>query len=80
MVTLKSFTNWAVAKHYPINKQGIDWAIFGVSNADGKLNTPIGLGNHDRLRRDGIPDRVLQEIAFRLGISKHDLEEEIKQY
>ena len=80
MVALKAFKKWAADKHYPINKQGIDWAIFGVSNADGTLSTPISLGNHDRLRDNGIPDRALQEIAFRLGISKHDLEEEINEY
>ena len=70
MISWKSFRKWARSKGYDFIIQGSgDEAITGVAD------TPIATGSHNH--SDGVPDRLLQEIAYHLGKTKRALEDEI---
>lgn len=74
MITWGNFNRWARNNGYTFQMQGNgDEAIVGVSG-NGR-NTPISTGRHNH--PGGVPDRLLQEIAYRLGISKRDLEQQM---
>lgn len=73
-VSWKSFGRWARDKGYIISKEGKkDEVILGVGNG-----VPIYTGRHNS--PDKVPPYPLQEIAFRLGIKKSQLEEQINEY
>ena len=74
MITWKRFDRWARNNGYTFQIQGNgDEAIVGVTG-NGR-NAPISTGRHNHPA--GVPDRVLQEIAYRLGITKHNLEQQM---
>lgn len=76
MVKWRDFDRWARRRGYTFSRQGTnDEVIEGVDYANGNHGDPIATGRHNN--RDGVPDRLLQEIAFRLGMTKHQLEQEI---
>ena len=70
MIKWKNFDRWAKSRGYTFTMQGTwDEAIEGVNGV------PITTGRHNN--PDGVPDRVLREIAFRLGLTKQQLEDQI---
>lgn len=74
MITWRNFDRWARANGYAFQMQGTgDEAIIGVTG-NGR-NTPIATGRHNH--PGGVPDRVLQEIAYRLNMTKHALEQQM---
>ncbi len=74
MVSWRNFDRWARNNHYTFTMQGTgDEAIVGVTG--NRRNQPIATGRHNHPH--GVPDRLLQEIAFRLGITKHALERQM---
>ncbi len=74
MVSWRRFDRWARDNHYTFTMQGNgDEAIVGVTG-NGR-SEPIATGRHNN--RHGVPDRVLLEIAFRLDIPKHVLEQQM---
>lgn len=71
MISWKSFDRWARDNGYTFAHQGSgDEAICGVGGGN-----PIRTGRHNS--PDGVPKGLLQDIASRLGITKHQLEERI---
>lgn len=71
MIKWKDFDRWAKQQGYSFEIQGTgDEVIVGVGGL-----APIATGRHNH--KDGVPDRLLQEIASRLGITKHALEGQI---
>lgn len=74
MTSWRDFDRWARSRGYSFIVQGNgDEAIVGVSGSG--RTAPISTGRHNS--PGGVPDRVLQEIAFRLGMSKRDLEDQM---
>lgn len=71
MISWRDFDRWAARNGYTFAIQGTnDEVIQGVGGG-----TPIRTGRHNH--SDGVPDGLLQDIAFRLGMTKHDLEDDI---
>ncbi len=78
-VSWKSFDRWARSKGYTVTKKmKKDEVIEGVVCSDEGRSTPIATGRHNS--PDEVPPYLLQEIAFRLGITKRQLEEQMNEY
>ncbi len=78
-VSWKSFDRWARSKGYTVTKNGKkDEVIEGVDYADGTKGVPIATERHNS--PDEVPPYPLQEIAYRLGITKRQLEEQMNEY
>lgn len=75
----RAFDRWATYHGYTFANQGQgDEAIKGVKGVtpDGKpISTPITTGRHNN--PDNVPDKLLLEIASRLQMTKHELEQDI---
>lgn len=72
MISWRNFDRWARDNGYTFVIQGNgDEVICGVGGGN-----PIATGRHNN-KKEGVPDRPLQEIAFRLGITKRQLEDQI---
>lgn len=74
MISWRRFDRWAHNNNYTFTMQGTgDEAIVGVIG-NGR-SQPIATGRHNNPH--GVPDRLLQEIAFRLGITKPALQQQM---
>lgn len=73
----KAFDRWATRQGYTFTTQGQgDESIVGVigTTPDGEtISTNISTGRHNS--PNAVPDRLIQEIASRLQMSKHSLED-----
>lgn len=71
MISWRNFDRWARDNGYTFVHQGSgDEAICGVGGGN-----PIRTGRHHS--PDGVPDGLLQDIAFRLNITKRQLENQM---
>ncbi|HAP20668.1 MAG TPA: hypothetical protein DCR27_05285 [Lachnospiraceae bacterium] len=75
MISWSNFNKWARRHQYEISKNGKEEVMKEGQGPGSSVGTPINTGRHNN--PDGVLDRLLKEIAYRLGMSKAELEAEI---